>query len=147
MATLAPYRRRPLRSLRADIERLFSELPTPWTAEEDDAGNRLWAPRIDVSETDAEYHLSADLPGINREDVQISIEEGYLTLRGERREEMKDESENYLRMERRYGSFYRSLPLPAHVDAGEAKASFDNGVLHVRIPKTRESQPRHIPVS
>lgn len=94
-----------------------------------------FAPAMNISETDEEYRVTIELPGTSKDDVEVTVQEGQLTMSGEKKEEEKEEKENYSRVERRYGSFRRSVPLPADVKEEEVEASFKNGVLSVRLPK------------
>jgi HSP20 family protein len=101
---------------------------------------------VDISDNDASVTVKAVLPGIKAEDVEITVSEGVLTIRGESREEKKDEGENYYRREIRYGSFSRSVPLPTRVDQEKAEASFTDGILSVTLPKSEDVRPKTIPV-
>jgi HSP20 family protein len=105
-----------------------------------------WAPSIDVAETDDEVVVTAELPGVKQEDVDITVAEDVLTLKGTKKEEKEIKKENYHRIERSYGSFQRSVSLPAGVQANEAKATYKNGVLHVTIPKAEETKPKQIKI-
>lgn len=92
-------------------------------------------PAVDVSENDKEYKVTAELPGIEAKDVQITAAEGYITIKGEKREEKKEEKEGYFRQERSYGSFQRVIALPDTANLDKADASFRNGVLTLTLPK------------
>jgi HSP20 family protein len=94
-----------------------------------------WAPRIDVYEEGNELVVRADLPGVKREEVQVTVDGDQLVLRGERKEEKEIKEERYYRSERSYGSFYRSITLPGAVDPKDIKAQLRDGVLEVRVPK------------
>lgn len=149
MAQLTPTRRRPssmLRSLQQEVNDLFGDFFGSWD-EETGAMTRVWAPRADISETDDAYRIMMDLPGVSKDEVEISIEGRRLLVHGERKEEQREEGENYLRVERAHGSFYRSLPLPEAADIDQAQAEFDNGMLTIRVPKTEERKPKKISIS
>jgi HSP20 family protein len=101
---------------------------------------------MDLVETEDELVLRADLPGLNREDVEIEVKDGILTVAGERRAEHETKQEGYHRVERSFGRFSRSLELPQGVAADSVKASFESGVLDVRIPKPAERKPTRIEI-
>ncbi len=100
------------------------------------------APSVDVSETDDEVQVTADLPGLTEKDVEVTLDDGALTIRGEKKEEREEKKRNYHLVERAYGRFERSVALPHGIDPGKVKARFKNGVLHVTLPKTPESRSR-----
>jgi len=102
---------------------------------------------MDLMETDDHYRMRVDLPGISKENVSITVEDNRLTIRGERKDESRTEKENVVRMERTFGTFYRSLRLPKAVNEDKIKASFTDGVLSVEIPKTEKSKPKKIKIS
>lgn len=95
-----------------------------------------FSPSVDVKETDKEIKVSAELPGMNEKDIDVSLTKNALTIKGEKKEEKEDKGKNYYRMERSFGSFTRTVPLPAEVNTEKAKADFVKGVLTVTIPKT-----------
>ena len=106
-----------------------------------------WAPAVDIYETEKEIVLKADLPGIPLADVDIRVENTTLTLRGERKFENEVKEDNYTRVERSYGAFSRSFALPNTVDADKISANYENGVLHVAMPKREEARPKQIKVN
>lgn len=106
-----------------------------------------WAPAVDIRETKDELVLEADLPGFEEKDLDIRVEDNTLTVRGERKFEKKVEEENYLRMERAYGSFSRSFGLPRTVNTESIKAVYRDGVLSIRLPKREEAKPKQVKVS
>ena len=137
---------RELRSLQDDMTRLFSGvMPSGFNREEMTHGS--WAPSVDIFEDKEHLILEAELPGMNREDFEISVENNVITLRGERKFEKKTEGDNYHRVERSYGSFTRSFTLPQTVTADGATADFENGILHVSLPKREETKARRIEVA
>ena len=101
-----------------------------------------WAPRVDVYERDGKVVVKAELPGIKKEDLQVTLEGADLVLRGERKEEHEVKEENYYRSERSYGSFYRRLPLAFEAAPDQITAAFTDGVLEVTIPRPAEEQPK-----
>lgn len=107
---------------------------------------RTWFPATDVSETPEHLILRLEVPGLERDDVKLSIERNTITVRGEKRQETTTENENFYRSERSYGSFERSFALPAHVDTDSVKASMENGVLTIRLPRREEAKARAIEI-
>ena len=133
---------REIRSLQNEVNRLFSGA----TSGRDDALSGDWMPKVDVFENQDTLVLEAELPGMKRDDFELSFENNVLTLKGERKFEKRDEGDNYHRVERAYGSFTRSFTLPATVTPDGAKAEFNNGVLTVTLPKREETKARKIEV-
>ena len=109
-------------------------------------GVRRWIPAMDLVETDDHFVLKADLPGLNEGDVNIEVEDNVLTVSGERKSEHEDKREGYYRVERSFGSFRRTLTLPEGVDPEAVNATFDKGVLEVRIPKPEQRKPRRVAI-
>lgn len=107
----------------------------------------VWAPRVDLEETDREILVKADLPGVDPKNVEVTVENGVLTVRGERKEEREEKKKNYHRVERFAGSFYRAVALPPGADADKVTATSANGVVTVSIPKKAEAQPKKIAVT
>jgi len=105
-----------------------------------------WAPSVDISETDTEFTLLADIPGVDPKDIDISMEKGVLTIKGERHTENIDEGENYRRVERQSGQFYRRFTLPDSADADKIEAKSEHGVLKITIPKQEVAISRRIEV-
>jgi len=136
---------REITSLQSEMNRLFNTFfDTPTTG--NGSTTRRWIPAMDLVETEGDFVLKADLPGLKEEDVNIEVTENVLTVSGERKAEHEDKREGYVRVERSYGSFRRSLRLPKGVDAEAVTASFDNGVLEVHIPKPEERKPRRVAI-
>src|SRR5918912_1251762 len=135
-----------LRSLQDEVNRLFSTNLSRAFGDEGIARG-AWVPSVDIYENKDQIVLEAELPGMNREDFDLSIENNVITLRGERRFEKKDDSDNYHRVERSYGSFTRSFTLPQTVSAEDAKAEYRNGVLRVTLPKREEAKARRIEIA
>jgi len=106
-----------------------------------------WAPAVDIYETEHELVVKADLPDVNPQDLDIRVENNILTIRGERKFENKVKEENYLRIEREYGSFSRSFSLANSVKSEAIKADYQNGVLTLSIPKREEAKPKQIKVN
>lgn len=132
--------------LSREIDRLFGDFFPAWMETETEDAPSLWTPRLDMSENDSEFVVRMDLPGIPKKDIVINVEDHQLTVSGERKEEKKEEKENYLRMERSYGRFFRSIPMPKNADVDNVKAEFKNGEMKILIPKTKESKARKIDI-
>jgi HSP20 family protein len=138
---------RELDTLQGEMNRLFSSFfDTPTSANGPGTAARRWIPAMDLVETDEQFVLKADLPGVAESDVSIEVERNVLTIAGERRTEHEAKKDGYYRIERATGTFARSLTLPEGVDAEAVTASFDNGVLEVRIPKPKQAQPRRVQI-
>ncbi len=134
-----------LRNLRDEVNRLFSTNISRVFGDEGIARG-AWNPIVDIYENKDQIVLEAELPGMKREDFDLSIENNVITLRGERRFEKKDEGDNYHRVERSYGSFTRSFTLPQTVSGEGANAEYKNGVLRVTLPKREEVKARRIEI-
>ena len=108
-----------------------------------------YVPRVDISEDTNNIYVHAELPGMSKDDVKITLAEGILTLRGEKKHEEKKEDKNYYRIERRYGSFARQFTLPENVKDEDVHANFNNGVLEITIPKSEPVKPkeREVPIN
>ena len=137
---------RDLRTLQEEVNRLFSTNLTRAFGDEGIARG-AWAPSVDIYENKDQIVLEAELPGMKQEHFDLSIENNVITLRGERRFEKMDETDNYHRVERSYGSFTRSFTLPQTVSAEGATAEYNNGVLRVTLPKREETKARRIQVT
>lgn len=137
---------RDLRTLQEEVNRLFSTNLTRAFGDEGIARG-AWAPSVDIYENKDQIVLEAELPGMNQDDFDLSIENNVITLRGERKFEKTDEADNYHRVERSYGAFTRSFTLPQTVSAEGATAEYNNGVLRVTLPKREETKARRIQVS
>jgi HSP20 family protein len=107
---------------------------------------RLWAPAIDISERKDAYIVTAEVPGVRPEDLDVSLEDGVLTIKGERRFSQESSEQQWHRVERRYGAFRRTITLPTRTKADEIEASFENGLLEVVVPKAEEARPRKIQI-
>jgi HSP20 family protein len=137
---------RELSSLQNEMNRLFNTAFD--TGGSSGPGTlRRWMPAMDLVETDEHFVLRADLPGMTEDDIKIELEDNVLTVSGERKSEHEETKEGYHRVERAFGSFARTLTLPKGVDAEKIVASFDKGVLEVRIPKPEVAKPRRISIA
>lgn len=136
----------PFRELEAMTNRLNRLFDPSITRHDDPDDFGGWAPAIDVEETDREYRIKADLPEVMKNDVKVNIENGVLTIEGERKQEKEEKNKKFHRVERAYGKFVRRLALPTEVDAQKVAAEFKDGVLNVRLPKAETVKPRAIAV-
>ncbi|MEJ7554401.1 MAG: Hsp20/alpha crystallin family protein [Aquificaceae bacterium] len=127
--------------IRREFDRLLEELVPR------EEGERVFAPVVDVYETDQELVVKAELPGVKKENVEVSIRDNALYIRGEKKEEREEKTEAYHRVERVYGRFERVLPLPTDVKVESAKAEFKDGVLEIRIPKAEGAKERKIEIT
>ena len=138
----------PFGSLRREMDRLFEEFSQDvgWRAPA--LGGAGAAPRIDVSETEGEIRIEAELPGVEEKDVEVVLSNGRLTIKGEKKQEKEEKKKDYHLVERSYGSFARSIGLPFEVDPGQIKASFAKGVLAITVPKPAEvkAKEKKIPI-
>jgi HSP20 family protein len=133
---------RELDSLQSDVNRIFDA----FFGNGGRAGARRWVPAMDLVETDEHLVLRGDLPGLSEDDVEIEVEDGVLTISGERKTEHEEKSEGFHRVERASGRFSRSLSLPQGTDAETIEAGFEDGVLEVRIPKPAERKPHRVAI-
>ncbi len=132
---------RELDTLQTDVNRV---LDTFFGGRLANGATPRWVPAMDLVETDDHLVLRADLPGLDKDDVNIEIKDGVLTVSGERQAEHEERKDGYHRVERAYGGFSRSLSLPQGIDAEQVQADFDKGVLEVRIPKPAERKPHRV---
>lgn len=140
-------RRDPFRnvsSLQEQVNRLFE---SSFSHQGDQSTLTAWAPAVDVYETENELVIKADLPEISEKDLDVRVENNTMTIRGERKFEQKVREDNYLRMERAYGSFSRSFSLPNTVNTEQIQAEYKDGVLTVTLPKRAESKPKQVKIS
>jgi len=155
-----------MRRMQEDMDRVFNQFfsPSPWTGQGAQAGThtagglQTWAPNVDVSQNEKEWCIEADLPGVNKDDIDVQVRDNHLILRAEMRKSEQEEpgggdgpqqgQRQYARRERRYGYFERVIPLPKNVDEEAIGCDFRNGVLTVHIPRSAKDQPgaRRIPV-
>src|SRR5438105_13823734 len=131
-------------SLQDQVNRLLNDV---FERQGEESSLTAWAPAVDIYETEHELVVKADLPEIDPKDLDIRVENNILTIRGERKFEKKVNEENYLRVERSYGSFARSFTLANTVNTEAIKAEYQNGVLTLRIPKREEAKPKQIKVN
>lgn len=138
---------RELSTIREEMNRLFDDFFTALPERRRELLEGEWLPSIDVAETDDSVVVKAELPGVNQSDVDITIVNDVLTLKGEKKEEKEIKKENYHRVERSYGSFQRTVSLPTGVQADKAKAVYKDGILTVTVPKSEEAKPKTIKIN
>jgi len=138
----------PFRELQEMSDRLNRTLTRPALRNggKEDLTVADWVPTVDISESEGGYLIKAELPEVKKEDVKVTVEDGVLTLSGERRQEKEEKGKKYHRVERSYGSFVRSFSLPESVDESGVKAEYKDGVLNLHLPKTEKVKPKSIEV-
>ena len=105
-----------------------------------------WTPPVDISETEGEYQIKAEIPDVRKDDVKVTVEDGVLTIQGRRNQEKEEKGTKYHRIERSYGSFARTFSLPDVIEADKVNAEFKDGVLNLRLPKSEKAKPKAIEV-
>jgi len=129
-------------TFRKEMDRLLDRF---WDGDETPAVG-VWSPKLDLSESKDALMIKAEVPGIEPKDIQLTLENGVLTLQGEKHQEMEHKDERFYRTERNYGSFVRSIRLPVNVDGAKVNATFKNGLLTIMLPKTAEARGTTIPI-
>ncbi len=145
LVTRTPYRGNWLTGREPFINFMESFFNGEGTSEE--MSTRTWSPAVDIRETEDSYLVHAELPGLSKDDIEITLEDNILKLSGERRFEKDVNEEEYHRIERSYGSFTRAFSLPSRVDSSKVEAAFNNGILTLTVPKVEEARPRKISIS
>lgn len=141
LVTWDPFRE--ISSLRDEMERLFDNASGRYPRERVEA---VWGPPVDVEETDEAITVRAELPGMNKDDIKISVMGDILTITGERKHEVEQKGRTFHRVERLYGKFQRALTLPVEVESDKAKATYRNGVLELVMPKSARTKTREISI-
>jgi HSP20 family protein len=131
----------------ASREPLFRLFDTFFNEGGEDLATRTWTPPVDIQETDDAYRIQVELPGMKKEDIQITLENNVLRLSGERKFEKDVKKENFHRIERVYGTFSRSFALPTQVSSDKVDATFQDGVLTITVPKAEQAKPRRISIA
>jgi HSP20 family protein len=134
-----------LEDVSKQLNRIFGRFPARTESVRELLATADWAPSVDITETDTAYLIKGEIPGVNREDVRVNIENGMLTMSGERKLEKDEKGKKFHRIERSYGSFMRSFRLPDNIDEAAVKAEFKDGMLNVTLPKS--AQPRNKAIS
>ncbi len=144
LTTYSPWNR--MNQLTREFERLLDLQPARGE-DGTQSATADWVPTVDIKEEEGRFLVFADVPGVDPKDIEITMDKGVLTIRGEREQESKEEREGYKRMERSRGTFYRRFALPDTADVENVSARGNNGVLEVVIPKQEAAQPRRISVT
>lgn len=137
---------RDLNMLQDRMNRLFDDAGRRWRPDEP-ISTTAWSPAIDIFETEGEIVVKAELPGLERKDITVHLENNVLTLRGERRFEKEAKEENYHRIERSYGGFSRAFSIPMNVDEQSIIADYKDGILNIRLPKKEQAKPKQIKIN
>jgi HSP20 family protein len=139
---------RELNTIQSEMNRLFNTyFDAPVPSNGSSTSLRRWIPAMDLVEADNDFVLRADLPGVEEKDVKIELEDRVLTVSGDRKSEREERKEGYYRLERAFGSFTRTLTLPEGIDPTAITATFDKGVLEVRIPKPEAKKPHRVAIA
>lgn len=131
--------------LQREINRMFDRFFRGFS-EEEEVRLATWSPRVDISETDDEYIVRAEVPGVSKDDIKITVKDNLVTIKGEKKQEKETKNENFHRIERIYGSFSRTFTLPGAVKVDKVEAKFKDGVLTIKLPKVEEEKPKEIEI-
>jgi HSP20 family protein len=134
-------------SLRERMNRLFDDSWFRTDGYGDDVAMGMWSPAVDMFEKNDHLVIKAELPGMEKKDINLDLKDGVLTLRGERKHENQVQDENFYRREMSYGKFVRTFSLPSDVDSEKIKAEFQNGLLTIEVPKPEQHKPKQITVN
>ena len=134
---------RTVRDLQREVDSIFDRF---FGRGSDDDTSTVWAPRTDLSETDDAFRIRLDVPGMTKDDIAINLQNNTLTVSGERSSERQKDGEEYVRVERAFGTFHRTFTLPDAVDPDRVEATYDEGVLTINVPKTEKSTRRQIEI-
>ncbi len=129
----------PLHRFHWDINRMLDDIMDSWS-NNTLGGDSFMSPRVDLSETKKCLTVTADMPGMDEDDIDVSLENNFLVIRGQKNTEKENQGHNYYHMERSFGSFYRTIPLPCEVDENKVKADYKRGVLTITLPKLKGEQ-------
>ncbi|KPK35097.1 MAG: heat-shock protein [Nitrospira bacterium SG8_35_1] len=136
----------PFREMEDVFDRYSKTLSWPRFGRQEVMTRGDWIPRVDITETDKEFIIKADLPEVKKEEVKISVDNGVLSIQGERKQEKEEKNKKFHRVERFYGNFTRSFTIPENVDETNVEASFKDGTLTIQLPKTTKSKPKAVNV-
>jgi HSP20 family protein len=131
--------------MRSELDEMFEDF-FDWGKSGEELTTMEWSPSVDISENDDNIVVNAEIPGMNKEDINVSVRDDTLTIKGEKKREREEEEENYHVVERSYGRFQRSFTLPDNVKSDDIKANYKDGVLNITIPKTEEAKSKELKV-
>ncbi len=138
---------RELEDMSSRLNRIFGRTSLRSGADNEMMAVADWMPSVDISETDTAYLIKGEIPGVKKEDVKVTVENGMLTIQGERKQEKEEKGKKFHRVECSYGSFVRSFRVPGDADESVIKAEFKDGMLNVTLPKSEKAKPKSISVS
>ena len=141
-----PFFCKPLTSFDTEINTIFDKFMRGGTADDGSFDVSHWMPAVDVAEYENEYQVKVEIPGVNKDDVKITMQENILTIHGEKKQEKESKDFNYHRVERSHGSFRRSFTLPTSVKHDKIEASYNDGILTIALPKAEEAKPKQMEV-
>lgn len=136
----------PLREIDDMFDRYMRAMSWPANRGQELIATGDWSPRVDISETDSEFQIKAEIPDVKKEDVKVSVDNGVLTIQGERKQEKEEKGKKFHRIERYYGNFIRSFTLPDNVDETKIRATFKDGMLNLQVPKSARENHNTIEV-
>ncbi len=137
---------RELEELSERLNRVFGRPPVRRDNSKEALTVADWIPAVDISESEGEYLIKAELPGVKKEDIKVTLQEGVLTIQGERKQDKEEKGRKYHRVERSYGTFMRSFTLPDSADDSKVSAEFKDGLLSLHVPKSEKAKPKAIEV-
>ncbi len=137
---------RELEDVSSRLNRIFGRTSARTASDNDMLAVADWMPSVDISETDAAYLIKGEVPGVNKDDVKVTVQDGMLTIQGERKQEKEEKGKKFHRVECNYGSFMRSFRVPDDADESAVKAEFKDGMLNVTLPKSAKAKPKSIEV-
>jgi HSP20 family protein len=138
---------RDLNTLQDRMNRLFEDAGRGIRRSEEPASTTIWSPAVDIYETDGEIVVQAELPGMDRKDISLHLENNVLSIRGDRQFKKETKEDNYHRIERSYGGFHRSFSIPTTVDEDKIRADYKDGVLKIALPKKEQAKPKQIQIA
>jgi HSP20 family protein len=138
---------RDLNILQDRMNRLFEDAGRGIRRNEEPASTTIWSPAVDIYETEGEIVVQAELPGMDRKDISLNLENNVLTIRGDRQFKKETKEDNYHRIERSYGGFSRSFSIPTTVDEDKIRADYKDGVLRIALPKKEQARPKQIQIA